>query len=81
LARKLEGCNKTFGMHAAGVVISDVPMEEMIPLQRNNDGTIIAQYYMEDAAYVGLVKMDFLGLRNLTMIDKACKRIKETTRN
>ncbi len=77
LARKLEGCNKTFGMHAAGVVISDVPMEEMIPLQRNNDGTIIAQYYMEDAAYVGLVKMDFLGLRNLTMIDKACKRIKE----
>ncbi len=78
LARKLEGCNKTFGMHAAGVVISDVPMEEMIPLQRNNDGTIIAQFYMEDAAYVGLVKMDFLGLRNLTMIDKACKRIKET---
>jgi DNA polymerase III subunit alpha len=77
LARKLEGCNKTYGMHAAGVVISDVPMEEMVPLQRNNDGTIIAQYYMEDCAYVGLVKMDFLGLRNLTMIDKALKRIKQ----
>ena len=78
VARDLEGTNKTFGMHAAGVVISDVPMEEMVPLQRNNDGTIIAQYYMEDCAYVGLVKMDFLGLRNLTMIDKAVKIIKQT---
>jgi DNA polymerase-3 subunit alpha len=78
LARKLEGVNKTFGMHAAGVVIGDVPLEELVPLQRNNDGTVIAQYYMEDLAYVGLVKMDFLGLRNLTMIDKAVKIIKET---
>ena len=78
LARKLEGVNRTFGMHAAGVVISDVPMDELVPLQRNNDGTIIAQYYMEDCAYVGLVKMDFLGLRNLTMIDRAIKIIKET---
>ncbi len=76
LARKLEGVNRTFGMHAAGVVISDVPMRELVPLQRNNDGTIIAQYYMEDLAYVGLVKMDFLGLRNLTMIDRALKIIK-----
>jgi DNA polymerase-3 subunit alpha len=78
LARKLEGVNRTFGMHAAGVVISDVPMDELVPLQRNNDGTIIAQYYMEDCAYVGLVKMDFLGLRNLTMIDRAINIIKET---
>jgi DNA polymerase III subunit alpha len=78
LARKLEGVNKSFGMHAAGVVIGDVPLEEIVPLQRNNDGTVIAQYYMEDVAYVGLVKMDFLGLRNLTMIDRAIKIIKET---
>jgi DNA polymerase-3 subunit alpha len=78
LARKLEGVNKTFGMHAAGVVISDVPMDEIVPVQRNNDGTVIAQYYMEDLAYVGLVKMDFLGLRNLTMIDKAVKVIAQT---
>ncbi len=78
LARKLEGVNRTFGMHAAGVVISDVPMNELVPLQRNNDGTIIAQFYMEDLAYVGLVKMDFLGLRNLTMIDRAIKIIKQT---
>jgi DNA polymerase III subunit alpha len=77
LARKLEGVNKTFGMHAAGVIISDVPMQELVPLQRNNDGTIISQYYMEDVAYVGLVKMDFLGLRNLTMIDRALRIIKQ----
>jgi DNA polymerase-3 subunit alpha len=76
LARKLEGVNKSFGMHAAGVVISDVPLEELVPVQRNGDGTIITQYYMEDVAYIGLVKMDFLGLRNLTMIDKAVKIIK-----
>ncbi|MBK9204994.1 MAG: DNA polymerase III subunit alpha [Candidatus Obscuribacter sp.] len=78
LARKLEGTNKTFGMHAAGVVISDVPLDEIVPTQRNNDGTVICQYYMEDVAYAGLVKMDFLGLRNLTMIDKAVKWIKLT---
>ncbi len=78
LAQKLEGVNKTFGMHAAGVVISDVPLEELVPVQRNNDGTVISQYYMEDLAYVGLVKMDFLGLRNLTMIDKAVKIIATT---
>jgi len=77
VARKLEGVNKSFGMHAAGVVISDVPLEELVPVQRNNDGTIITQFYMEDVAYVGLVKMDFLGLRNLTMIDKAVKIIKQ----
>ncbi|MCC7531989.1 MAG: DNA polymerase III subunit alpha [Candidatus Melainabacteria bacterium] len=78
VAKQLEGCNKTFGMHAAGVVIGDVPLEELCPLQRNNDGTVIAQFYMEDLAHIGLVKMDFLGLRNLTMIDKAIKIIKET---
>ncbi len=78
LACKLEGVNKTFGMHAAGVVISDVPLEEIVPLQKNNDGTIITQYYMEDLAHIGLVKMDFLGLRNLTMIDKAVKILKQT---
>lgn len=78
LAQRLEGTNKTFGMHAAGVVISDVPLEDLVPVQRNNDGTVIAQFYMEDIAYIGLVKMDFLGLRNLTMIDKAVKLIKQT---
>ncbi len=78
IAQKLEGINKTYGVHAAGVVISDVPLHELVPLQKNNDGQVITQYNMDDLAKVGLVKMDFLGLRNLTMIDKAIKIIKLT---
>lgn len=78
LAEKLEGVNKTFGVHAAGVVISDKPLPELVPLSKNNDGTIITQYSMDDLAYLGLLKMDFLGLRNLTMINKAVQIIQET---
>jgi DNA polymerase-3 subunit alpha len=70
MAIRIEGTNKTFGVHAAGVVISAEPLDEIVPLQRNNDGSVITQYYMEDIESMGLLKMDFLGLRNLTMIDK-----------
>ncbi|WP_346290965.1 DNA polymerase III subunit alpha [Sphaerothrix gracilis] len=70
MAMRIEGTNKTFGMHAAGVVISKDPLDEIVPLQRNNDGQVITQYYMEDVEALGLLKMDFLGLRNLTMIQK-----------
>jgi DNA polymerase-3 subunit alpha len=70
LARRIEGTNKTFGVHAAGVVISARPLDELVPLQRNNDGQVITQYFMEDVEAMGLLKMDFLGLKNLTMIDK-----------
>ncbi len=78
LAEKLEGVNKTFGVHAAGVVISDKPLNEIVPLSKNNEGTIITQYSMDDLAYLGLLKMDFLGLRNLTMINRAVEIILET---
>ncbi len=71
----IEGTNKTFGMHAAGVVISEHPLDTIVPLQRNNDGSVITQYYMEDVEAIGLLKMDFLGLRNLTMIQKAVAHI------
>lgn len=71
----IEGTNKTFGMHAAGVVISEHPLDTIVPLQRNNDGSVITQYYMEDVEAIGLLKMDFLGLRNLTMIQKAVDHI------
>jgi DNA polymerase III subunit alpha len=71
----IEGTNKTFGMHAAGVVISEQPLDTIVPLQRNNDGSVITQYYMEDVEAIGLLKMDFLGLRNLTMIQKAVNHI------
>ncbi|NEP61359.1 MAG: DNA polymerase III subunit alpha, partial [Symploca sp. SIO2G7] len=78
MAITIEGTNKTFGMHAAGVVISAKPLDEIVPLQRNNDGAVITQYYMEDVEAVGLLKMDFLGLRNLTMIQKAVDYVAQT---
>lgn len=78
LAEKLEGINKTFGVHAAGVVISDTHLNEVVPLSKNNEGTIITQYSMDELAYLGLLKMDFLGLRNLTMITKALEIISHT---
>lgn len=78
LAEKLEGINKTFGVHAAGVVISDKPLNEVVPVSKNNDGVVITQYSMDDLAHLGLLKMDFLGLRNLTMINKAIEIIANT---
>ena len=77
MARRIEGTNKTFGVHAAGVVISSEPLDEIVPLQRNNDGAVITQYFMEDLESLGLLKMDFLGLKNLTTIQKTAELIQE----
>jgi len=79
MAIRIEGTNKTFGVHAAGVVISSQPLDEIVPLQRNNEGAIITQYSMEELESLGLLKMDFLGLRNLTTIQRAIDLI-ETNR-
>jgi len=78
MAIRIEGTNKTFGVHAAGVVIASQPLDEIVPLQCNNDGSVITQYFMEDLEMLGLLKMDFLGLRNLTMIQKTVDLIKQT---
>ncbi|MGB3491930.1 MAG: DNA polymerase III subunit alpha [Elainellaceae cyanobacterium] len=78
MAIRIEGTNKTYGVHAAGVVISKDPLDEVVPLQRNNDGAVITQYYMEDVEAMGLLKMDFLGLKNLTMIQKTIDLVQET---
>jgi len=77
MALRVEGTNKTYGVHAAGVVISSEPLDEIVPLQKNNDGSVITQYFMEDLESLGLLKMDFLGLRNLTLIQKTVDLIKE----
>lgn len=77
MAIRIEGTNKTFGVHAAGVVISADPLDEIVPLQKNNDGSVITQYFMEDLELLGLLKMDFLGLKNLTMIQKTIDLIEE----
>jgi DNA polymerase III subunit alpha len=75
MAIRIEGTNKSVGIHAAGVVISADPLDEIVPLQRNADGSVFTQYYMEDIEALGLLKMDFLGLKNLTMIQKAVELI------
>ncbi len=78
MAIRIEGTNKTFGVHAAGVVIGADPLDDFVPLQRNNDGQIITQYFMEDIESMGLLKMDFLGLKNLTMIEKAVDLVQDS---
>jgi len=77
MAMRIEGTNKTFGVHAAGVVISSDPLDEVVPLQHNNDGAVITQYAMEELEALGLLKMDFLGLRNLTTIQKTIQLIEK----
>ncbi|MBM5813147.1 MAG: DNA polymerase III subunit alpha [Cyanobacteria bacterium M_DeepCast_100m_m1_067] len=79
MAMRIEGTNKTFGVHAAGVVIAADPLDELVPLQRNNDGQVITQYFMEDVESMGLLKMDFLGLKNLTMIDKTIDLVEQSS--
>ena len=78
MAMRIEGTNKTYGVHAAGVVIAADPLDQLVPLQRNNEGQIITQYFMEDIESLGLLKMDFLGLKNLTMIAKTCELVEQT---
>jgi DNA polymerase-3 subunit alpha len=78
LSRRLEGVNKTSGVHAAGVVISAEPLDTIVPLMIARDGSIVTQYPMEDLEYLGLIKMDILGLKNLTTINRASKLVKQT---
>ncbi len=75
-ALALEGLNRNVGIHAAGVVIGDRPLDEHLPLTRGNEGEIVTQYDMGAITEVGLLKMDFLGLRNLTVIQEAVGHIR-----
>jgi DNA polymerase-3 subunit alpha len=73
LAKPLEGLVRQDSIHAAGVVISDRPLTDVVPLQRKGEGEeTVTQFGMWDVADLGLLKIDFLGLRNLDVIDKAC---------
>jgi len=75
LARSLEGLARHASIHAAGVVISEEPLTEHVPLYRGANGEIVTQYAKDAIEKIGLVKFDFLGLRNLTVIDSALKLI------
>jgi len=76
-ARTLEGLNRNVGVHAAGVLISDNPLTDHVPVQYGNKGEAVAQLAKKDIAKIGLVKMDFLGLANLTILADAVKKVKE----
>lgn len=73
LARKLEGVARNASTHAAGVLISRDPLTDHVPLTRGKDNVIMTQYDMDSVASLGLLKFDFLGLTNLTILDSALK--------
>jgi DNA polymerase-3 subunit alpha len=78
LARGLEGLKRQWGVHAAGVILSREPLLDVIPIHRREaDGAIITQFDMGACESTGLLKMDFLGLRNLSVLDDALINIKE----
>ncbi len=76
-AKNVEGIKCGIGMHAAGVIISYKPLDQIVPVQPSKDGIIITQYHREILEKMKLLKMDFLGLRNLTMIHKTVKLVKK----
>lgn len=76
MAKAIEGIKNNTGTHAAGVIIAHKPLNEIVPVQPSKDGIIVTEYPMADLEKLGLLKMDFLGLRNLTMIHKTMKLIK-----
>ena len=78
MSRRLEGLPRHTSMHAAGVVISQKSVDEYVPLSRASDGSITTQFTMTTLEELGLLKMDFLGLRTLTVIQNAVKLVKES---
>ena len=79
MSRRLEGLPRHTSMHAAGVVICSRPAEELVPLSRGADGSITTQFTMTTIEELGLLKMDFLGLRTLTVLRDAVKLVKQST--
>ncbi|WP_075718494.1 DNA polymerase III subunit alpha [Roseburia sp. 499] len=78
MSKRLEGLPRHTSMHAAGVVISSKAVDEFVPLSRASDGSITTQFVMTTLEELGLLKMDFLGLRNLTVIQKAMRLIEKS---
>jgi len=78
MCKKLEGLPRHTSMHAAGVVICQKPADEFVPLSRGSDGAITTQFTMTTIEELGLLKMDFLGLRTLTVIKNAVRNVEKT---
>ena len=79
MCKRLEGLPRHTSMHAAGVVICSRPAEDLVPLSRGADGSITTQFTMTTIEELGLLKMDFLGLRTLTVLRDAVKLVKQST--
>ena len=79
MGRRLEGLPRHTSMHAAGVVISQKDVDEYVPLSRASDGSITTQFTMTTLEELGLLKMDFLGLRTLTVIQDAVRMVQKDT--
>ncbi len=77
-AKRLEGLVRNAGVHAAGVVISPIPLTDLVPLHRTKNDEIVTAYDMKAVEKLGLLKMDFLGLTTLTIIDDALRLIEQT---
>ncbi len=77
LSKKLEGLNRHSSTHAAGVVISDIPLVERIPLAKSPKGDVVTQFAMNEVSDIGLTKFDFLGLKTLTVINSAIRFVQE----
>ena len=75
VAKRLEGISRHASTHAAGVVIAPKPLTEFLPLYKGSRGEITTQYAMKDVEDIGLLKMDFLGLRTLTLLDNCVKLV------
>jgi DNA polymerase-3 subunit alpha len=76
-ARVLEDCSRNTSVHAAAVVIGDQPLMNVLPLKKDEEGTIVTQYPMNPVGDLGLLKMDFLGLKTLTVIRNCCELVRE----
>jgi DNA polymerase-3 subunit alpha len=74
----LEDLTRNASVHAAGVVIGDQPLANLLPLKQDEDGAIVTQYAMGPVGALGLLKMDFLGLKTLTVIRNTCDMVKQT---
>mgnify|MGYP002248067602 CR=1 FL=1 len=79
MSRRLEGLPRHTSMHAAGVVICQKAVDEFVPLSRGSDGAITTQFTMTTLEELGLLKMDFLGLRTLTVIQNAVRLAEKST--
>src|SRR5258705_6087207 len=74
----LEDITRNASVHAAGVVIADQPLVNLLPLKQDEDGVIVTQYAMGPVGDLGLLKMDFLGLKTLTVIRNTCELVKQS---